>query len=155
MPRAFFPSAGAARRTTAPAPSPNSTQVPRSCQSRIRENVSAPITKAVRAWPVRKSASAVERIDEPCAHRLHVEGGAPGRAELGLHLGGSGGKGVVGSCRRQHDEVEISASHARRFQRLASRGCREIGGKLAAGGDMALPDASPLHDPLIGGRETL
>ena len=36
----------AAFSTTAPAPSPNSTQVVRSSQSRIRLNVSAPITSA-------------------------------------------------------------------------------------------------------------
>ncbi len=38
--------AACASSTTAPAPSPNSTQVPRSLQSRMREKVSAPITSA-------------------------------------------------------------------------------------------------------------
>ena len=40
------PGCGCASRTSAPAPSPNSTQVVRSFQSRMREKVSAPITNA-------------------------------------------------------------------------------------------------------------
>src|SRR3972149_1300737 len=52
MPRsAALPLACTPRKTTAPAPSPNNTQVDRSCQSRMREKVSAPITRAVFAWP--------------------------------------------------------------------------------------------------------
>ena len=54
------PSPCSALSTTAPAPSPNSTQVPRSFQSRMREKVSAPITSAVVAWPVRIMLSATE-----------------------------------------------------------------------------------------------
>jgi hypothetical protein len=45
--------------TTAPAPSPNSTQVVRSLKSRMRENVSAPTTSAVRCWPLRMKLSAI------------------------------------------------------------------------------------------------
>jgi len=46
--------------TTAPAPSPNSTQVVRSLQSRMREKVSAPITSA-RLWlPQRNRLSAID-----------------------------------------------------------------------------------------------
>jgi hypothetical protein len=44
--------------TTAPAPSPNSTQVVRSLKSRMRENTSAPITSAQLAAPVRIMESA-------------------------------------------------------------------------------------------------
>ena len=47
----MMPGSSAASRITAPAPSPNSTQVPRSFQSRMREKVSAPITSAVEAMP--------------------------------------------------------------------------------------------------------
>jgi hypothetical protein len=46
--------------TTAPAPSPNSTQVPRSFQSRMRENVSAPITSAEPAMPPLIMLSAID-----------------------------------------------------------------------------------------------
>jgi hypothetical protein len=48
-----------ASSTTAPAPSPNSTQVVRSLKSRMREKVSAPMTSALRARPVRIMESAV------------------------------------------------------------------------------------------------
>ncbi len=43
----------------APAPSPNSTQVVRSCQSMMRENVSAPITSALLCEPEVRNLSAV------------------------------------------------------------------------------------------------
>jgi hypothetical protein len=43
-----------ASTTTAPAPSPNSTQVPRSCQSRMREKASDPITNARLNMPLFK-----------------------------------------------------------------------------------------------------
>ena len=46
--------------TMAPAPSPNSTQVPRSFQSRMREKVSAPITSAVVASPFLIKLSATD-----------------------------------------------------------------------------------------------
>src|SRR3954468_24048806 len=45
---AWMPGLSPATSATAPAPSPNSTQVPRSFQSRMRENTSAPITSAFR-----------------------------------------------------------------------------------------------------------
>ncbi len=55
---ARMPGVSEASSTTAPAPSPNSTQVVRSLKSRMRENTSAPITSAVLALPVRIIASA-------------------------------------------------------------------------------------------------
>src|SRR5437879_5245125 len=48
-----------ARSITAPAPSPNSTAVPRSFQSRIREYTSAPTMRAQRCWPDRIKLSAI------------------------------------------------------------------------------------------------
>ncbi len=58
------------RSTIAPAPSPNSTQVARSSQSRMRLKVSAPITSAHLAMPVRSIESAIaERVEEARAHR--------------------------------------------------------------------------------------
>ena len=47
-----------ASSTTAPAPSPNSTQVVRSLKSRMRLNTSAPTTSALLAEPVWIIASA-------------------------------------------------------------------------------------------------
>jgi hypothetical protein len=46
--------------TTAPAPSPNSTQVLRSLKSRMRENTSVPITSTFFALPALMKASAVD-----------------------------------------------------------------------------------------------
>ena len=57
---ADVPSPTAGSTTTAPAPSPNSTQVALSCQSSRRENTSAPITSTVRAWPDRINASVMD-----------------------------------------------------------------------------------------------
>ena len=54
------PSSCSPLSTIAPAPSPNSTQVPRSFQSRMREKVSAPITSAVEAIPLLIMLSATD-----------------------------------------------------------------------------------------------
>ena len=60
MPRsAEVPAASVASSTTAPAPSPNSTQVPRSVQSMIRLKVSAPDDRMRSARPARIIASAL------------------------------------------------------------------------------------------------
>src|SRR5690348_7130700 len=48
-----MPGSSEASSTTAPAPSPNSTQVSRSLQSIIRVSVSAPMTSTRFAWPAR------------------------------------------------------------------------------------------------------
>ena len=53
-----MPVSVSALSTTAPAPSPNSTQVPRSDQSSMRVSVSAPTTSAVLAAPERMNLSA-------------------------------------------------------------------------------------------------
>ena len=50
-----------ASRTTAPAPSPKITHVPRSCQSRMALIFSAPTTRALRAAPVRMYWRAMSR----------------------------------------------------------------------------------------------
>ena len=50
-----------AETTTAPAPSPNSTQVLRSCQSMCRVRISAPISSTLRAKPLATKPRAVSR----------------------------------------------------------------------------------------------
>src|SRR3546814_7090013 len=62
MPRSSATSS--ADRMIAPAPSPNRTQVVRSSQSRMRLNVSLPITSACFAAPVRSIESATDRSEE-------------------------------------------------------------------------------------------
>ena len=58
---ARMPGVSLASSTTAPAPSPKSTQVVRSLKSRMRLNTSAPMTRARRAPPARIMASATVR----------------------------------------------------------------------------------------------
>ena len=59
-----------------------------------------------------------ERVDEAGADRLNVEGGTPIHAERGLHLGGGGGKCVVGRGGRQNDQVECGGRQIGVAQRL-------------------------------------
>ena len=71
---ASSPSLSCASSTIAPAPSPNSTQVVRSCQSRMRENVSAPITSARLCEPeTQELVGRRHGEDEARAHRLQIE----------------------------------------------------------------------------------
>ena len=108
MPRSSrVPGCSCASITTAPAPSPNSTQVPRSVQSRMREKVSAPITSArLYAPDLQQAIGGRQRIDEAGADRLQVEGGAVGDAERRLHRDGARRKGVVGRRGGEHDQVD-------------------------------------------------
>ena len=79
------PASSLASSTTAPAPSPNSTQVVRSFKSRMRENTSAPTTSALRGRAgADHRVGDGQRVDEAAAHRLHVERRAAGDAELVL-----------------------------------------------------------------------
>ena len=142
--REAAPGCSCASSTTAPAPSPNSTQVVRSLQSRMREKVSAPITKARLCAPVLAAdrRSTDERKDEARTDRLQVEGGALRDAEAGLHRHGGGRKGLVGRGGGEHDQVDgARPRHAhwrarrvrraapdprssRRAPRCGARGCR-------------------------------
>src|SRR5579875_3585973 len=76
-PRPCGPGSLTARRASAPAPSPNSTQVLRSSQSRMREKVSAPMTIAVLAWPRRSALSAVAKAKTKPAHTAWTSKAAP------------------------------------------------------------------------------
>ena len=141
--------------TTAPAPSPNSTQVPRSVQSRSREKVSAPITSArLRLARADEIVGDGQRIDEARAHRLDVEGGSPRSCPArACTLVAVAGKGIVGRGRRQHDQVDVAAVDARP-RPSASRGRveRQIGGHLAVGA-ATWRWRMPVRcdDPLVGG----
>jgi hypothetical protein len=84
-----MPGASEASSTTAPAPSPKSTQVPRSFQSRMRENTSAPTTSA-RLWlpELDELLGGGQRIGETRAYRLQIKGCPPvADAQLGLQQG--------------------------------------------------------------------
>ena len=108
MPRSsLVPASSCASSTTAPAPSPNSTQVVRSFQSRMREKVSAADhQRALERAGAQQAVGGGERIDEARAHRLQVERRAMMDAEPGLHGHRGRGKGLVGRRGRQHDQVD-------------------------------------------------
>ena len=116
------PSPCCASSTIAPAPSPNSTQVVRSFQSRMREKVSAPMTSARLCEPEVRNLSAVAtRVDEAGADRLQVEGGAVVDAEPGLDLRRGRREGVVRRRGRADDEVDVGRARARRRRARARR----------------------------------
>ena len=92
-----------------------------------------------------------QRVDEAGAHRLQVEGGAMGDAELGLHRHGAGRKGVVRRRGRQHDEIDRLRIDLGMGERGARCVHRHVRGQFAGRGDAALVDAGALHDPVVGG----
>ena len=103
---------------------------------------------------VMKLSATESAIDEARAHRLHVEGGAPGHAELapapwwrwpGRSGRASWSRARSGRGRRRSIPARASAR--------SRGGDREVGGRLAVGGDVALADAGALRDPLVGGVE--
>ncbi len=145
-----------ASSTTAPAPSPNSTQVVRSLKSRMRENTSAPITRALlHGAGLDHRVGHGQRIHEAAADRLHVEGRATGDAQLVLQddrpLTGKimSGVDVATMIRSMSPAVRPAASRAWRAA-CSARSLRAHFG----GGEMAGPDAGSLHDPLVGRFKT-
>ena len=143
--------------TAAPAPSPNSTQVVRSVQSRMREiGLGADHQRALGQAVLEEAVGGGDGIDEARADRLDIEGGAVVHAELLLDDRGGRREGHVGRRRRDDDQVDVVVRHAGiRPAPCAGRVHGEIGGVLALGGDVALPDAGALHDPLVGGVDHL
>ena len=133
-------------RMTAPAPSPNSTQVVRSLKSRMREKVSAPITSAVRCAPLRmKAVGRGDRVGETASRRPARR--TPRRvldAELVLQRGtpcwGNTKSGVeVATMIRSMS----CGSHVRPLRsRFARRCTRQIAGCCIGVGEVARMDAA-------------
>ena len=91
-----------------PAPSPNSTQVVRSFQSRMREKVSAPITSARLCEPEARNLSAVATAKTKPAHTAcRSKATPPVMPKLRLDHGRDRGKGVVGRRGGADDEVDV------------------------------------------------
>ena len=151
-----MPGLSPATSTTAPAPSPNSTQVPRSFQSRMRENTSAPTTRAFFAILFLMKLSAVAmRVDETAAHRLHVERRAAGDAELRLQQAGGAREDVIRRRGRDDDQIDFRCIHAGGLERPLARFEREVAGCLLLVGDVAAGDAGALADPGVAGVQAL
>lgn len=93
----------------------------------------------------------IERIDEPGADRLHIEGHRLMRAKLVLHLGRSRGKGVVRRAGGDDDEIKVAGYEPGTVQRLLRRMPREVRCLFSLGNDMTLRDAGALANPLVAG----
>ena len=118
----------------------------------MRENVSEPITSARENAPdLSKRVGGRQAIDEAGTHRLQIEGGAVGDAEIGLHRDGARRKGIVRRRGRQHDEIDRLRIDLRMRERGLRRAHRHMRGQFAGRGDAALVDAGALHDPLVRG----
>ncbi len=90
-----------------------------------------------------------QRIDKARAHRLHVEGRALGRAQRSLDRHSGCRKGLVGRRGGQDDEIDVLRVDLRCLQRPLRCGDGKVGSQFAVGGDVALPDAGALDDPVI------
>ncbi len=146
------PASACASSTTAPAPSPNSTQVPRSSQSMMRENVSAPITSARLGLAAdEKIVRRRQREDEPRAHRLQVERRALIDAKRGLHARRGRGKGEIGRRGRDDDEIDVLRLAARRVERWreAAMARSEVFSSSAAMWRWRMPVRSTIHSSLV------
>ena len=143
--------------TTAPAPSPNSTQVPRSVQSTMRVSVSAPTTSArLRGAGPDELVGDRQRVDEARAGGIDVERRAAVGAEAVLQQAGGGREDQVRRGGAEHDQVELGRLRRRRLPARATRGVvGQVAGGLAFGGDVALADAGARGDPLVAGVDEL
>ena len=151
MPR---PSPVAGCTIEAPAPSPNSTAVPRSVMSVTLESFSAPSASTVLALSGGDEALGDgEPVDPAGTRGGDIERrGVPG-AEQRLEIAGGRGKPAIGADGAQDDRVDLLGGDAGLGHRAARRGVAETGERLPRPGDAALPDAGALHDPLVGGVE--
>jgi hypothetical protein len=141
---------GPAEQTIAPAPSPNSAAVLRSCGSTWRDMISAPITSALRAPPQQHPARCRERGDEARAGAADVEGAGPlapsSCATTGAALGiTESWLQLATSTRSISRAVDAGVASA---AAPASRG--ELGELRARIGVAARADSGALDDPLVG-----
>jgi len=72
-------------------------------------------------------------------------------AERVLDLDGGGGKGLVRRRGREHDQVDRLRIDPGIGDGGACGMDRQMRGELALGGNVALPDAGALHNPLVRG----
>jgi hypothetical protein len=76
-----------------------------------------------------------------------------GDAKPVLHRDGRGGKRIVRRRGRQHDQIDRLRIDPGMGERRLGGVDRQMRSELAFGGDMALPDAGALNDPLVRGVE--
>src|SRR5471030_2843083 len=144
--------------TTAPAPSPNSTQVPRSSKLRMRENTSAPITSTFLCSPALMKLLAVETAYEAAAHGLHIDRRAiVGHTQLLLDDTGGAGEAAeeVRSRAGDDDQVDVVGLQVRHLQRFFGRMHRQVRRFLIRCRVVTRRNAAAGDDPFIRGLDTL
>ena len=151
------PAARPARSTTAPAPSPNSTQVAAIVPVEdAREHLRARRRARCGPAPARTKLSATrERIDEAAAHRLHVECGASAHAELGLQQARSARETHVGRRGRDDDEIDVAGGRcpaASSAARLASSARSLAVWASAAMWRWRIPVRETIHSSVVSTR---
>ena len=144
--------------STAPAPSPNSTQVSRSVQSTMRDSTSTPMTSTRLNCPVRMNASRDRQaVEEAGARRREIERRSrPARAQLLLHEGRGGReracRGVTVPTMMQSIAAGSTPAAAHALQPGLGG---EIAGRQRRIEDAALADPGALDDPAVGGVDHL
>jgi hypothetical protein len=119
--------------TTAPAPSPKSTSVERSVQSRIFESTSPPTTSARFERPGRDHAVRLrERVHEAGAAGEQVVGGRVGHAERVGEQRRARREHHVRRHRRDDDQVDRAASTPASRERGDGRGGGDVGQRLSS-----------------------
>ena len=116
-----------------------------------REGLGADHQRALERAGAQETVRGGERENEPRAYRLQIEGRAVVDAESVLDCDRRGREGVVGRRGRQHDQVDRLRVDPGIGKRRPRGMDRQMRGEFALRGDMALPDAGALHDPLVGG----
>ena len=155
MPRSSGrPVPSTASRITAPAPSPKRTQVARSLKSRMREKVSAPITITRGRAPVRMRASAWARAKTKPAQTAWMSKAKPPAMPIAVcTLTAVEGKVWSGVAVARMIASMSAPREAGVGEGGAGGGDREVGGRLALGGEVAALDAGAGADPFVGGVE--
>jgi hypothetical protein len=106
-----------ASSTTAPAPSPNNTQVVRSLKSRMREKIFG--SHHQRTWPPRSGSwhrPPSMRVHKTAAHGLHVKRRAAVGAQLVLQNAGGGREHHVRCGRGHNDQIHVLGVATGRLQ---------------------------------------
>ena len=119
-----------------------------------RERLGADHQRALVGACTQEVVGGGERKDEAGTHRLQIEGGAVMDAKPVLHRDRGSRKRIVRRRRRQHDQVDRLRIDAGVFERGTRGVDRQMRGILAIGGDVTLPDAGALNDPLVRRIET-
>src|SRR5690348_788035 len=153
-----MPGSSDASSTTAPAPSPNSTQVSRSLQSTMRVRVSAPITRARRTCPVRTkllaTPSAYTKPEHAALTSNAMQPFAPSRFWIRHAVAGNTMSGVV-VPRITMSWSEALTTAAAVLDGVPHGANGETARGFAVGGDAAFTDAGARADPLVAGIDDL